>query len=128
MNGAWVLVGTSPGIVRRVGDAIQGSKAEGLEDPVCMRGVASPARLGLQFADLAALRARSADQDASEDASVLQELSRFLARLDRVEWSTSLQSNDAVRASVRITMIPDSVDSRVQPVQREQGGHGVEER
>ena len=128
MTGAWMLVGSSPGIVRRVGDAIQRSKASGLEEPVCMQGVASPARLGLQFSDLAGLRARNDDQDASADASVLDQLSRFLARLDRVEWSTSLQSEDAVRAKVIVTLVPDSVDPRVRPVHHGSDDHGVKER
>ena len=72
MSGAWMLVGSSPGIVRRVGDAIQRSEAAGLEQPICMQGVASPARLGLQFADLASLRADGGDQDAPADAQVLE--------------------------------------------------------
>ena len=134
MQGAWVLVGSSPGIVRRVGEAIERSKSQGLEEPVCMRGVASPARLGLQFSDLAALRGRSDDRDALADASVLEQLSRFLARVHRVEWSTSLQTEDAVRATARITLSPDSIDPRVPrvprvpPVQLGPGGQGVKER
>lgn len=134
MQGAWVLVGSSPGIVRRVGEAIERSKSHGLEEPVCMRGVASPARLGLQFSDLAALRGRSDDRDALADASVLEQLSRFLARVHRVEWSTSLQTEDAVRATARITLSPDSIDPhvprvpRVPPVQLGPGGQGVKAR
>ena len=93
-----------------------------------MQGVASPARLGLQFSDLAGLRARNDDQDASADASVLDQLSRFLARFDRVEWSTSLQSEDAVRAKVTVTLVPDSVDPRVRPVHHGSDDHGVKER
>ncbi|MDG2021689.1 MAG: hypothetical protein P8J59_07040 [Phycisphaerales bacterium] len=123
MSGAWMLVGSSPRIVRRVGDAIQRSEAVELEQPICMQGVASPARLGLQFADLAVLRADGGDQDAPADAKVLERLSRLLRRLDRVEWSTSLQTDDAVRGSGRITLIPDSVDPRVRP----SGGRRVED-
>ena len=123
MSGAWMLVGSSPGIVRRVGDAIQRSEAAGLEQPICMQGVASPARLGLQFADLASLRADGGDQDAPADAQVLERLSRLLRRLDRVEWSTSLQTEDAVRGSGRITLIPDSVDPQVRQVDRQEVEH-----
>ena len=106
----WLVVGSSPGIVRRVGRAIEGvnddTSGDGL--PVCSQGVASPARLGLQVEDLAGLRAESSDANAAPDSAILARLSSILARFEHVEWSTSVQSDDAVRATVRVTLTPDA--------------------
>ena len=106
----WLVVGSSPGIVRRVGRAIEGvnddTPGDGL--PACSQGVASPARLGLQVEDLAGLRAESSDANAAPDSAILARLSSILARFEHVEWSTSVQSDDAVRATVRVTLTPDA--------------------
>ena len=106
----WLVVGSSPGIVRRVGRAIEGvnddTPGDGL--PACSQGVASPARLGLQVEDLAGLRAGASDANAAPDSAILARLSSILARFEHVEWSTSVQSDDAVRATVRVTLTPDA--------------------
>ena len=106
----WLVVGSSPGIVRRVGRAIESVNVEASGDaaPACSQGVASPARLGLQVGDLAGLRAESSDPNASADAAILARLSSILTRFENVEWSTSVQSDDAVRATVRVTLTPDA--------------------
>ena len=111
----WLVVGSSPGIVRRVAGAIEGANFGMLEegDLVCSQGVASPARLGLQVEDLAGLRAGASDAEAAPDAAILARLSSILGRFERVEWSTAVQSDDAVRASVRVTMAPEASEDRI---------------
>ncbi|MCP4795696.1 MAG: hypothetical protein GY885_06005, partial [Phycisphaeraceae bacterium] len=61
-----------------------------------------------QVGDLAGLRAESSDPNASADAAILARLSSILTRFENVEWSTSVQSDDAVRAKVRVTLTPDA--------------------
>jgi hypothetical protein len=106
----WLVVGSSPGIVRRVGRAIENVNVEtpGDEPPTCSQGVASPARLGLQVADLAGLRAESSDSNAPADSAVLARLAAILTRFEHVEWSTSVQSDEAVRGILRVTLTPDA--------------------
>ncbi|MHC4246136.1 MAG: hypothetical protein ACYSUU_04970 [Planctomycetota bacterium] len=106
----WLVVGSSPGIVRRVGRAIEDVNVEtpGDEPPTCSQGVASPARLGLQVADLAGLRAESSDSNAPADSAVLARLAAILTRFEHVEWSTSVQSDEAVRGILRVTLTPDA--------------------
>lgn len=111
----WLVVGSSPGIVRRVGRAIEGVSvaSAGDESSACSQGVASPARLGLQVSDLAGLRAGASDSNAPADAAVLERLSSILTRFEHVEWSTSVQSDDAIRAVLRVTLTPDASERPV---------------
>lgn len=106
----WLVVGSSPGIVRRVGRAIEGVDVETPDatKPACSQGVASPARLGLQVGDLAGLRAESSDANAPADAAILARLSSILTRFEHVEWSTSVQTESSVRGTVRVTLASES--------------------
>ncbi|MAD77818.1 MAG: hypothetical protein CMJ51_00425 [Planctomycetaceae bacterium] len=117
----WLVVGSSPRLVRRVSRALE--PIEGNDDsprftrePRAAWGVASPSRIGLQLSELALLRGRGADAVATRDASILQRASVWLERFDRVEWSTDRQDERTVQGRIRIRLNHSSADPAWNPV------------
>ena len=105
----WLVVGSSPRIVRRVSEALEpvgdddGSPRLTV-DSRAMWGVASPSRIGLQLSELGLLRGRGSDAVAAGDATLLQRASVWLEQFDHVEWSTERQDDRAVQGRVRIRL------------------------
>lgn len=108
----WVVVGSAPGLVRRVAEGLERSSdtdAIGSSTPIAMQGVASPARLALQLRDLALLRRETDDAVAERDATTLERLSRWMSRLDRIRWETTRQDAQEVRGRGWIRLAEHSV-------------------
>ena len=105
----WLVVGSSPRIVRRVSEALEPLEDdEGAPrltvDSRATWGVVSPSRIGLQLSELGLLRGRGSDAAATRDATILQRASVWLERFDHLEWSTERQDDRAVQGRVRIRL------------------------
>jgi hypothetical protein len=104
-GGRWLIAGTSPSLVRRVASTLDEPAAGNHRRSMAGMGVASPARIALQLAELASLRRLSDDADAMPDAEALAATAALLCRVERLGWTTSRQDDHVVRASAEIRLM-----------------------
>ncbi len=114
-DSGWMVVGSAPDLVRRVAEGLTRSStaiaSEG-SPPVAMQGVASPARLAGQLEDLARVRRRTADASAERDALLLERVSSWMARLDRIRWETARQDAQSIEGRGWIRLAEHSAGDR----------------
>lgn len=104
--GTWFVAGTSPGLVRRVITTLDETTTSRLDEPLAMAGVASPARLSMQIAELGALRIAGGDAAADADAGAFAAAARILDRIERITWRTSRQDDRRLRATAEMRLVP----------------------
>ncbi len=102
----WLVAGTTPGLVRRVTATLSERHEPGPVAELAGAGVASPARIALQIAELAQLRALGDDADAGTDADALTGTAHIMNRIERISWRLSRQDERVVRASAEVRLVP----------------------
>jgi hypothetical protein len=105
-GGRWLVAGTSPGLVRRVTATLDERSGPPSLEAIAGAGMASPARLAIQIAELGQLRGLRDDRDANDDSNTLAATAALLERVERVRWSTSRQDERSVRATAEIRLMP----------------------
>lgn len=104
-GGAWLVAGTTPGLVRKVTGSLDDATARMSSKPLAMAGVASPARIALQLEELAQLRGLGADVGADADARALAAAATILDRIERVTWRSTRQDEHEIRATAEIRLV-----------------------
>ncbi len=104
-GGRWLVAGTSPSLVRRVTSTLDEHVGGEHHRLLAGMGVASPARIALQMAELATIRRLGDDADAMPDADALAATASLLGRVERIGWQTTRQDEHIVRASAEIRLL-----------------------
>lgn len=106
----WLVVGSSIGLVRRVADRLDAApsgeaRSDSAARSISMHAVATPSRIAGQVADLARLRSVGDDEDASEDANLLEKLAEILSGFQRIDWISRVQNEEQVQAHLEVRRI-----------------------
>lgn len=102
----WLVVGSSPGLVRRVALAVTEAETVRDESALASCGIASPTRMSLQLRELAQIRGMGRDPQAVDDADALATVAAMLGRIDRIGWTTTVQDARTVRGRAQVRLHP----------------------
>ena len=99
---AFVVLGSSVPTTRRVAGLLRQSSKAVRGEPIGTAGTVDGTRATMLLSSLARMREGRGDVAANEDASVLEGVAGWFAGLERIEWTTTVQTEEVVEARLRV--------------------------
>ena len=99
---AFVVVGSSVTTTRRIAGLLRHSSKAVRGEPIGTAGTVDGPRATMLLSSLARMREGRGDVAANEDASVLEGVAGWFAGLEKLEWTTTVQTEEVVEARLRV--------------------------